>query len=579
MSSKSLEVAVSAFLFAAGAVLSAQGCGGGSPGAEAGAGDDGGALLGDDGGLGQGGDGQGGAAPQGGGGIGGGGGVPGNGGSGAQGGSTSPGCGEPGMQCCASNGCNGGGCCVSGICMAPGSTCVVAGGGLCSAGVCGNCGGPGLPCCGANPASGTCTAPDTKCNAGFCAQCGNLGFACCPDATGSGGTCKGAGTICSGNTCVGCGTPGSACCPGNVCGSPGCCYNNVCVNESTACGPNGGTCQAGRCSGCGSASQGCCSNSCYDGLLCKNGLCTSCGSAGETCCPAGSGLDRCKAGNACSTPSGDGFCARCGGLGESCCANDACSGGCCSNGLCLAAGTCTTTPDAGVDAPVGGAGGKSGTGGISGNGGVTGMGGATSTGGTTTPPNSGLVMTVSNGQAQGAMTGYGWIALGSADTVTDPTCASPAGPITSTVSCLDTLWSSPTAYCFSGRLPAVTTSADYTTNWGIQLGIDATPVAGGVLGQSFTSLSLALTGSPQGGLRIIAHRKGDTSGQDYCATMAASGSPVLFTNFNTACWDGSGTRLAATDVANLDKLGIQVPSSTSAITVSNLCLIGITFAK
>jgi hypothetical protein len=57
------------------------------------------------------------------------------------------------------------------------------------------------------------------------------------------------------------------------------------------------------------------------------------------------------------------------------------------------------------------------------------------------------------------------------------------------------------------------------------------------------------------------------------------GLSVLFTNFNTACWDGSGTRLAAADVANLDKLGIQIPAATTAIAVANLCLLGITFTK
>jgi hypothetical protein len=49
--------------------------------------------------------------------------------------------------------------------------------------------------------------------------------------------------------------------------------------------------------------------------------------------------------------------------------------------------------------------------------------------------------------------------------------------------------------------------------------------------------------------------------------------------YYTACWDGSGTRLAAADVANLDMIGIQIPSSTAAITVANLCVLGITFTK
>ena len=374
MRSKSLYVMVAMFFFAGGAAFSAPGCGGSSTGIEGGAQDDASIPIGGGGAQG------GGGILQGAGGIQGGGGILGAGGA-AQGGSTGAACGDPGTQCCASNECNGGGCCVSGICMAPGGACVGLGSGICSAGACGTCGGPGLPCCGANPSSGTCTAPDTKCNAGTCAKCGDLGTPCCSDATGGGGTCNGAGITCSASLCVSCGTPGSACCPGNACGSSGCCYNNICLGETTACGTNGGTCQAGRCSACGGAGQACCSNSCYDGLLCQSGTCASCGNAGETCCPTGSGLDRCKAGNACST---DGVCSRCGGLGDVCCANNTCSDGCCAGGRCVAnTGACTTTPDASIqpDAPLVSTGGITGTGGIVGTGGKTGSGGAPGSGG------------------------------------------------------------------------------------------------------------------------------------------------------------------------------------------------------
>ena len=87
MSSRNLYVAVSVFLIAAGAVLSAQVCGGGTAGIEAGAADDGNTLLGNGGGQGQGGDvGQGGATLQDGSGIQGGGGAPGDGGNGGNGG-------------------------------------------------------------------------------------------------------------------------------------------------------------------------------------------------------------------------------------------------------------------------------------------------------------------------------------------------------------------------------------------------------------------------------------------------------------------------------------------------------------
>lgn len=365
------------FATAGGAAFSVQGCGGSSMGLEGGLqGFDGNTPV-ETGGAGSGGIAGGGAQGQGG--IGGG-------AQGGAGGTSTPTCGEPGTQCCAGNGCNSGGCCVSGICMAVGGSCVGLGGGTCAAGACGACGGPGLPCCGSNPSTGACTATATKCNAGTCAKCGDLGTACCASTSGGTGTCNDAKAICnSSGICITCGTPGSACCPGNACEGAGCCYNNVCVGEATTCGTSGGTCQAGRCSGCGSAAQPCCSNLCYDNLLCKSGTCTACGGSGQTCCPASGSAAPCQAGTACTSTGADGVCARCGSLGDTCCAGNTCTDGCCSGGRCLAStGSCPTeTPDASIqpDAPVTGSGGKVGSGGATGAGGVIGSGGRVGTGG------------------------------------------------------------------------------------------------------------------------------------------------------------------------------------------------------
>jgi hypothetical protein len=66
----------------------------------------------------------------------------------------------------------------------------------------------------------------------------------------------------------------------------------------------------------------------------------------------------------------------------------------------------------------------------------------------------------------------------------------------------------------------------------------------------------------------------------YCATITTSGAPIPLTNFNTACWDNSGTALKATDVPNIDKVGVQISSDlTNVYVVSNFCLKSIAFAK
>jgi hypothetical protein len=229
-----------------------------------------------------------------------------------------------------------------------------------------------------------------------------------------------------------------------------------------------------------------------------------------------------------------------------------------------------------------GVGGLVGAGGVRGTGGVVVLGGVTGAGGTSTPPNFGTVMTIANGQAQGAMTGYGWVAFGVADSVSDPTCSSPAGPLLADTPCKLTVWSSTSAYCVSGSLPALSASptpTEYDENWGIQVGINSTPDDGtGLLGQAFTGVAISVTGTPTSGLRAVVHRKGDPEKTNYCALLS-SGATILFSSFNTACWNGSGTSLSAADVPVLDQIGVQVPSGKTAISVKNLCITGITFTK
>ena len=193
----------------------------------------------------------------------------------------------------------------------------------------------------------------------------------------------------------------------------------------------------------------------------------------------------------------------------------------------------------------------------------------------TVNPTTGLV-TIVDGQAQGAMTGYGWVTLGELDTITDPICLDPYGPIVDGLSCLDTLWSSSNALCVSGTIPAVATPEDWENNWGIYISVPASTDAAGTLGQAFSSIAVTATGSPTTGLRVLVHRRGDLDSKLYCAPLAL-GSYVPLTSLNTACWDGSGDDFAASDVPNIDLVILAVPSATTAISVDDLCLTSISF--
>jgi hypothetical protein len=202
-----------------------------------------------------------------------------------------------------------------------------------------------------------------------------------------------------------------------------------------------------------------------------------------------------------------------------------------------------------------------------------------------TGPNN--VVTFNSGKGVGAMTGYGWVALGSADYVSSPTCGAGAGAaITASAPCLaQTNWgtANPTALCVTGSIPSTTTSPNTSTNWGIQVGLNAKDPDSSGIGQTFKTVTVKASNVPTGTIRIEIHRRGDSDGSTYCATWTNSTTSVALTSFNTNCWDttgATGTKLTEADLPKIDKVGLQVsPSTADNITLTNLCLQSITFGN
>jgi len=198
-----------------------------------------------------------------------------------------------------------------------------------------------------------------------------------------------------------------------------------------------------------------------------------------------------------------------------------------------------------------------------------------------------------SGKATGVMTGYGYIALGKLDSASSPKCDNTANggtateAITTDKPCPEqggkSVWDTPTAgLCISGSIPIVT-GADYTNNWGLQIGCNVSDPAGSTLGNSYSKITFNYNesgSSPKNpAMRGEIHVKGDAVDKTYCATVPAGVATSLIA-FNTKCWDSTGDGLTADMVPNIDKIGLQISADDkSKYDVSALCWSGITFAK
>jgi len=189
-----------------------------------------------------------------------------------------------------------------------------------------------------------------------------------------------------------------------------------------------------------------------------------------------------------------------------------------------------------------------------------------------------------DGKADGPLKGYGWIALGMQDMLTDPTCDTDNHVIDSAHACTTTTnWSTSDSLCMSGKIPALPATplqSDYDNNWGIQIGVNTSEPPGITLGKSYASIAITISGKPTTGLRAELHVKGEPAGQTYCADMT-SGEAIQLSKFNQECWNGDAAAaskaLSMDNIQNIDKVGIQVSSTMDEIKVENLCLQSIEF--
>jgi len=140
--------------------------------------------------------------------------------------------------------------------------------------------------------------------------------------------------------------------------------------------------------------------------------------------------------------------------------------------------------------------------------------------------------------------------------------------------------------CISGTIPKVDTSSSsaWQDNWGIQIGMNVSNPPGETLGKKYKSITYTWDDGkidPENkAIRAIAHRKGDDLETSYCATVT-NGTSASFIAFNTACWEpAKGTAMTEDDVANIDKIGLQISSDEKKeYKIADFCLRKVTFEE
>jgi hypothetical protein len=117
--------------------------------------------------------------------------------------------------------------------------------------------------------------------------------------------------------------------------------------------------------------------------------------------------------------------------------------------------------------------------------------------------------------------------------------------------CLD-----PNSLCANGSTGIADTAGTiYGAGIGFNLDKSATPAAVPLPG---TGVTVALSSLPTQGMRLQVH----VGTVDYCAPLKSASGTIPWTDFNTKCWDNSGTKLAASSSST--QLGFQVTAGATA---------------
>jgi hypothetical protein len=138
------------------------------------------------------------------------------------------------------------------------------------------------------------------------------------------------------------------------------------------------------------------------------------------------------------------------------------------------------------------------------------------------------------------------------------------------------------ALCLAGVTAPFTATTDPTTTWGagMSIALDQAVSSNGNAPPMETyavpgnGVAYALTNVPTQGIRLVI----DDSGTQYCAQLRIPTGTALWSQFNTKCWDGTGTTLTHAP-ATASTLNVQVVAAGATSQSYNFCLTAIAFSE
>jgi hypothetical protein len=119
--------------------------------------------------------------------------------------------------------------------------------------------------------------------------------------------------------------------------------------------------------------------------------------------------------------------------------------------------------------------------------------------------------------------------------------------------------------CLAGTMSPVNPPS--YSNYGIAIGINLGPAMAPMeptpVQLSGTGLTVKLSNFPPNGARALVK----VAGVDYCATLTAASSTVMWTSFNTKCYDSPPDGMALTAAPATPHIAVQAVSGTAVANV------------